>query len=128
MDPVRLGRWKACSRFAHEPALSARSLPGDERRADAGNADGSGDWVKIAGGATSTSWCEWVDGTAVCYVGHEDPLAIYSSDVVAVTDDGQRRVTLAHNTISHAVNGNSLYFVRSSGGLYVVDGLPRPAH
>jgi len=48
--------------------------------------------------------------------------------VVAVTDDGQRRVTLAHNTISHAVNGNSLYFVRSSGGLYVVDGLPRPAH
>jgi len=88
------------------------------------NADGSGDWVKIG---SSSTWCDWVDRTAVCYVGHPDPLAIYSTEVVAVTDDGKRRVTLAHSTISHAVNGNSLYFVPSSGGLYVVDGLPRPA-
>jgi len=93
------------------------------------NADGSGDWVKLAGSIKGDpTWCEWVDRTAVCFLGHSDPLAIYSSDVVAVTDDGEQRVILAHDTIRHALSNNSLYFVRNDGGLYVVDGLPQPAH
>ena len=87
------------------------------------NADGTGDWLQL----TSAAWCQWSARTAVCRVSHPDPLTMSSSDVYAVTDDGKQVVTLARNTISSAVIDRSLFYIHSTGGLYVVDGLPQPA-
>ncbi|HYV65383.1 MAG TPA: hypothetical protein VE964_04015, partial [Myxococcales bacterium] len=87
------------------------------------NADGSGVLLHVPG----EGYCQWARRTALCQVGHDDPLAIYSFDLVAVTDDGNQIVTLARNAVSWAVSGDSLFYVPNTGGLYVIDGLPRPA-
>ena len=88
------------------------------------NANGTGDWVALRGG--TGPYCQWARRTALCSIGHQDPLSTYSNDILAVTDDGKQVRTVARNAIRWAASGPSLFYIPSSGGLYVVDGLPEP--
>ena len=98
-----------------------KAIYSDREGAWLANADGTGDWVRLA-----NEGCGWTGRIAICATGHPDLLTRYSLDLVAVTDDGKQIVPLARNVITYQVVGRSLFYVASSGGLYVVDGLPAP--
>jgi hypothetical protein len=68
-------------------------------------------------------YCQWARRTALCPIGS---LSTYSNDILAITDDGKQVLTVARKAIRWVVSGQSLFYIASSGGLYVVDRLPQP--
>lgn len=97
--------------------------------------DGSYDtraaWIGRADGTGSSRlgqfvYCEWANRTAICTAMHDDSNSVVSSDLVAITDDGAQRATVATNAVHWTVQGRTLFYVDSAGRLYAVDDLPTP--
>jgi hypothetical protein len=87
------------------------------------NADGSGDWIQLN---DRMDYCQWVGRTALCQKIGPDPISIASANLTAVTDDG-KQVSMATSVWRWVIASGKLFYVSSTGGLYVIDGLPQPA-